>query len=326
MRFLLCGLTALCAGGVFANDSTGYVGTGGVEYIKNDKISMHSEDLFISKKIIRVDYQFKNETKQDITENILFPLPKVESYFYSDFADASKLIQSFKVQVNGQTIHPQTHVRAFLTDIKTDDENRGENFVDVTANFKACGLTDQELMNPWRQNLQSSRISQKILQCKDAKIADLIQNNLTDDDDAVRWHSQIIYSWQQTFKANALTRVQHQYQPLVGGSIGFSMSDDGEAKTYCMDEKLKTTLRKNKAENSSYQALSYILTTGANWAKPIQDFKLTIEREPYEFVSLCWAGKIKKISATRFEMREKNFRPQQDLDIMFINPQRRYVD
>ena len=60
-----------------ANDSTGFVATGGVQYLKNPKISMQSEDLFISKNIIRVNYQFKNLTAQDITETVLFPLPRV---------------------------------------------------------------------------------------------------------------------------------------------------------------------------------------------------------------------------------------------------------
>ena len=246
MRFLLCGLTALCAGIVSANDSTGYVSTGGVQYIKNDNISMQSEDLFISKNIIKVDYQFKNETQQDITENILFPLPMVESYLYSDFADAPSLFKSFKVQVNGKTIQPQIHARAFLSKTTGEGDDWVQTYVDVTENFKRCGLTEQELMNPWQNKLDSSRISQKIVNCKDEKIKDLVQNNLTDDEeDAVRWHSQIIYSWQQTFKANALTRVQHQYQPLLGGSIGFSL----DAETSCIDAPFNKTLRKNKAEH-----------------------------------------------------------------------------
>lgn len=42
-----------------ANDSTGYVGTGGIQYLKNSQIAMQSEDLFISKKIIKVDYLYK---------------------------------------------------------------------------------------------------------------------------------------------------------------------------------------------------------------------------------------------------------------------------
>ncbi len=32
-----------------ANDSTGYIGTGGVKYLKNKNISMHSEDLLSQK-------------------------------------------------------------------------------------------------------------------------------------------------------------------------------------------------------------------------------------------------------------------------------------
>lgn len=40
-----------------ANDSTGYIGTGGVAYLKNKNISMHSEDLYISKDKIRVNYE-----------------------------------------------------------------------------------------------------------------------------------------------------------------------------------------------------------------------------------------------------------------------------
>lgn len=43
-------LALLTAMSAYANDSIGYVATGGVEYIKNDKISMHSENLYISPK------------------------------------------------------------------------------------------------------------------------------------------------------------------------------------------------------------------------------------------------------------------------------------
>ncbi|WP_394804211.1 DUF4424 family protein [Acinetobacter johnsonii] len=73
-----------------------------------------------------------------------------------------------------------------------------------------------------------------------------------------------------------------------------------------------------KSQYAPYQALGYILKTGANWAKPIQSFKLTIERDPNELVSFCWNGQVKKISSTQFQMTEKNFVPKQDLDIIFV--------
>ena len=69
-----------------------------------------------------------------------------------------------------------------------------------------------------------------------------------------------------------------------------------------------------------YAALGYILTTGANWAKSIADFKVTIERDKDELVSFCWDGAVKKISPTQFQIVEQNFTPKQDLEIIFVQP------
>lgn len=132
----------------------------------------------------------------------------------------------------------------------------------------------------------------------------------------IPWSSQVIYSWKQIFKANSTTRVQHQYAPLVGGYV--SVYPEEDVKQYCMDQSFRQGLKKAKSERAPYSALGYILKTGANWAKPIQHFKLTIERAPNELVSFCWAGKVKKISATQFQIIEKNFLPRQDLDIVFV--------
>lgn len=304
-----------------ANDSTGFVGTGGVEYVHNPKITMHSEDLFISKKQIWVDYQFKNLTARDITETIVFPLPRVGSSRDSDFADTEGLIQSFQVRQNGQPVQPAVHVRAFLPDQNAMSEATAEYpVVDVTTALKACGLSDQELMLPWTQNQDIQKISAKMMQCTDPKVRTLLKPY--DQGNEVYWEAQVVYSWQQRFKAHAITHIQHQYQPLVGGSVALYPEQDEQ--TYCMDATFKAGLNKAKAQQAPYQALGYILTTGANWAKPIADFKLTIERDVGELVSFCWEGKVQKISPTRFQMQKKNFVPKQDLSIIFVNTKFRF--
>ena len=72
---LLCVCFGLFPLIIYANDSTGYVSTGGIKYIKNKNIAMESEDLYISQEKIDVTYQFRNLANRDITETILFPLP-----------------------------------------------------------------------------------------------------------------------------------------------------------------------------------------------------------------------------------------------------------
>lgn len=311
----ILGLCVFISMQISANDSTGFVATGGVQYLKNPKISMQSEDLFISKNIIRVNYQFKNLTAQDITETVLFPLPRVGSSRESDFAHTEQLIQSFKVQANAQKIQPETHVRAFLPALTTGgDFNSNGDVVDVTVGLKKCGFSDRDLMYPWLLQ-QDSTLNQRLYHCQDKTVRQLLKPYQADDE--IYWESQIIYSWQQKFKANALTHVQHEYMPLVGGSV--SLYPEEDEKIYCMDQNFKAGLKKAKSQYAPYQALGYILKTGANWAKPIQSFKLTIERDPNELVSFCWNGQVKKISSTQFQMTEKNFVPKQDLDIIFVH-------
>ena len=293
-----------------ANDSTGYVSTNGIEYLKSKDIQMLSEDLFISKKIIKVDYQFKNLTAKDVTETILFPLPRIDNFFDGgDFANTKKLLQTFKVNVDGKDIQPNMNVRTFIQ----KDENTAA--IDTTELFKQCGFSETEMLNPWnRKSYEYLDSEKKLRNCKKTEMQNILK---AFKDDVIPWSSQVIYSWKQTFKANSLTRVKHQYAPLVGGSVAVHLPEN--AKTYCTDQSFIAALKKAQLEQAPYSALGYVLKTGANWAKPIENFKLTIERDSKELFSFCWAGKVKKISPTQFQMVEKNFVPKHDLNIIFVH-------
>lgn len=297
-----------------ANDSTGYVGTGGVDYIKNKNISMHSEDLYIAKDKIRVDYEFKNLTNKDITETILFPMPAVPSFTDSDYADTNATYNDFQVWVNDRSITPAEHVRTFMYPIiiKDGDRTYADNAVDTTELFKSCGISNAEMMSPWTYQSDTEYVNQKLLNCNSKALDTFIDNR---EDPYIFWDSQVIYSWQQTFKANAITKVRHAYKPLVGGSVHLG---EEEFAHFCVDKSTQQGFNKNGGR--PYQALSYILTTGANWAKPIANFKLTIERDPDELVSFCWKGKgkVKKVNSTTFEIKETNFVPTHDFDVAFI--------
>lgn len=297
-----------------ANDSTGYVGTGGVDYIKNKNISMHSENLYISKDKIRVDYEFKNLTNKDITETILFPMPAIPSFTDSDYADTSATYNNFQVWVNGKPINPDLHVRTFMHPIvvKDGDKTYSETSVDTTALFKSCGLNEADMMGPWTYQVETEYVNQRLLDCKNNALDKFIYDR---ESLYIPWDSQVIYSWEQKFKANAITKIKHTYNPLVGGSVYL---DEEQYANFCVDKSTQQGFNKNGGR--PYQALSYILTTGANWAKPISNFKLTIKRDPDELVSFCWKGKgkVKKIEATTFEIKESNFVPTHDFDVAFI--------
>lgn len=298
-----------------ANDSTGYVGTGGVEYIKNKDISMHSEDLYLSKDEVRVNYEFQNLSHKDITETILFPMPAVPSSRESDYADTTATYDNFNIWVNGQPIAPDWHVRTFMSPIILEKgyKTYADTSVDTTEIFKACGISDAEMMAPWTAQVDVETVNQKLLACENKALDGFIYDKT---EPYLFWDSQIIYSWKQTFKAKAITKIKHTYAPLVGGSVHL---DATQYDDFCVDNATQRSLI--KYEINPYRALSYVLTTGANWAKPIANFKLTVERDPNELVSFCWKGqgKVKKIAPTTFEIKETNFVPTHDFDVAFIS-------
>ena len=87
--------------------------------------------------------------------------------------------------------------------------------VDVTADLKKCGLSNQELMHPWTKKQDGEKIGSKIRACRSAKVQSMLPKQT---DELPDWSAQIIYSWKQTFKAGSITEIKHQYTPLVGGS------------------------------------------------------------------------------------------------------------
>ena len=307
-------LLLLLAGAAHANDSTGTVSTSGIKYLKNPHIDMQSEDLYISENQIRVHYRFKNTSSQDIIETVLFPLPIVPAFIDYDFADTKGLVDSFRIYADGKPVRPQTHVRAYF-------ERSNGSLVDVTADLKKCGLSDQELMHPWKQNKDAEKLDKKIRTCSSPKIKSLLPASELNIVGWTSWSAQIIYSWKQTFKAGSVTEIKHQYTPLVGGSFLPSLkAKDSKAfiDEYCMDENFLKNFKTVEEGSKLYHYLGYVLTTGANWAKPIGKFTLTIDREPNTVISLCWDKSLRKVGPNRFQAVKENFLPKKDLDIIFV--------
>ncbi|RYF94973.1 MAG: DUF4424 domain-containing protein [Caulobacteraceae bacterium] len=145
------------------------------------------------------------------------------------------------------------------------------------------------------------------------------------------------FYWTQTFPAGTVVEVEHRYTPAVGGSvdtiIGSQMWDENTEgwaadlrKKYCVEPSFVAAVKKARPKGegsmSGYQErrIGYVLKTGANWAKPIGDFRLVVDKGAAEnLVSFCATG-VKKIAPTRFEVVKKNYTPTSDLDILILVP------
>lgn len=314
------------ASGALANDSTATVGAGGLVLEKTDSIAMESEDLYVSVNEIRVRYRFRNLSARPVTTVVAFPMPprRMSDEYGGDVAHPS----GFRTLVDGRPVKV-TLERKAVVDGKDFSAQLAGLRIPVAPESINAAIKAMDALPP-------------------AKRAELVRLGLGGEeewDDDGRgmtkhliplWTVEDKYWWRQTFPAGREVRIDHRYVPGAGGSVEAFIAfpeylNTPESKAtiakYCVDQATIAAVdkRRNKGLEGPLmpqRTVEYILTTGANWAKPIGDFRLVVDKgKPGNLVSFCGEG-VTKISPTQFEMRKRNWRPTRDLEVLILEPRR----
>ncbi|MDP3896924.1 MAG: DUF4424 domain-containing protein [Mesorhizobium sp.] len=322
--------TAVCAGiaGVaLANDSMAELGAGGLILVHSNVVAMESEDLFISQEAVRVDYVFRNRSDKTVESLVAFPMPDIAGDPYANVAipePSADNFLGFAATADGKPLSPQLEQKAFALEI------------DVSEDLKRNGIP----LFPYAEGMEAA-----LDRLPAATKADWLSRGIlivdTYDDDGTGmkdhltpiWRLKSTYWWRMAFPAGEPVRVQHSYRPSVGGSVGLAFIEDGKPggeahaqyrEKYCLDAAFDRAVQKAIDRTPEGEIpftetwLSYILTTGGNWATNIEKFHLTIDKgDPNALVSFCGEG-VKKTGPTTFEIRTENFYPERDLHILIL--------
>lgn len=292
--FILSLLTKFCLFFSFvvsANDTTVTISNNAVIYTKSNDISMDLEILKISTEKIDIEYQFTNHSNNDITTQVIFPLPLspvslenicLLSYWtelYKSYllnVETKKSTYSpadFKRTVNGQEYNYDIIIRAIDKDGKDITNILIDNNIPILSSTYIAGCWDSDVIN--------HQLKEK-----------LTKLNLIDDQDRILWQFQMSYVWEQTFPAKKTINITHSYSPHVGyqwlsedldfnhESIieGKFLEKDDNLTNYCVSTTDYELILSKFKEKSSPRVLEvhYILSTGANWKGPIKKFRLEI--------------------------------------------------
>ena len=312
---------------VFANDSTAELATGGLIFVKNPNVAMRSERLSISPAEIRVRYVFANTAGQDITSTVAFPMPDIAFEGPDDniaIPDTkSPNLLAFSTVVDGRPVTAQVEQKTIA---------KG---VDQTALLVRLGVP----LAPYLPQTGAALDRLPPAQWDELVRLGLAEVNEYDAGKGMqkhlepRWTFKETYFWQQTFPAGREIVIEHRYKPSLGGSVQTSLGEpnwDGLAeyrRKYCIEDDLLAAIgRARQAAHTTYggsfseQRIAYVLKTGANWAGPIGDFTLTVDKgAPNNLVSFCATG-VKKTGPTRFEVHYSDYTPAADLAILLLQP------
>jgi Domain of unknown function (DUF4424) len=321
-------LIAAAFQGAHANDTAAELSTGGLTFTRSAEVSMESEDLMISPDLVTVRYAFRNNTANPVNITVAFPLPDIE------LADAETLsiptndpvnFVGFQTKVDGKPVNLSIHQRAVL------------GTKDVTAVLRGFAVPLLPV------GAQQGRL---------AELPQAVRDRLVEEGLLVRYganeqgHPLYEAAWtvktsavrQQTFAPNRVTTVEHRYRPSVGISqdtvlrkgLRQNKGMDGEMARYRNDycvgpaflgavDKLAGGTEANTGKLQE-RRIAYRLKSGANWAGPIKDFRLVVDRQkPEQLVSFCAMNQTTKpISPTATEVIAKDFVPEKDLKILIV--------
>ena len=331
---------------VLANDFNSELGAGGLVQVQSKSISMEREDLFLSKKEVRVRYEFRNVTSSLVKTRVAFPMPEMPHMDGSGpttsagqyniafpFPVSDPNFLNFKIWVNQREVKPELELRALLPDGK-----------DISAELLKIGGMALLMRPGFFGNEEFNKEYGPIDTNTKRRLKQL--NAFVDVPEyggyKLPWTVHITFHWKQEFPPG-ITIIEHQYKPLIGGGlIGFGPK--GEViisgmqeyqKDFCVDAPLARRLNEYGIKNGRRIAdvgghgyaniLSYIIQTARSWNGPIGTFHLTIqgdaetENVQASLTSLCTDLPLRKTAAQRFEATVKNYIPKADLRILFIN-------
>lgn len=317
-RIVLLASGLALASAALANDSTASSAAGGLVLQRTDAIDMVSEDLFVSAKEIRVKYVFRNRTPRDVETVVAFPMPDQD--LSQDFGQDRAYPSGFRTLVAGRPVNTRIERRAVL---------KGK---DYTALLRQYGIPLLDGPTSVMDRLPAGDKRR------------LVSMGLAGDeeyDDTGKgmkhhliplWTVKETHYWTQRFPAGRDLVVDHRYVPGRGGSVDsilnspYAKDSDPERRSYiaryCIDQQFLAGVQRLRKTNQALPNtwIDYILTTGANWRSPIGNFRLVVDKGRREnLVSFCESG-VKKISATQYEVRRKNWRPARDLHVLIIHP------
>ena len=307
-------LAALAAAApALANDSTAEHAAGGLVLTRTAEIDMLSEDLFISAGEVRVRYVFRNRSPRNLRTIVAFPMPDRDLAEERDMDVAYP--SYFRTRVDGRPVTMAVERKAML------------GAVDHSALLASIGIApdaDSDALDRLGSDDKARLVKLGLAGVDEFDAGRGWERHL-----APLWTVKEIWHWEQVFPSGRELAIEHAYVPGTGGSVdtplvipGFRESPEGRRMIaeHCIDAAFLAGVDRlaRRGVATPEQRVGYILSTGANWRSPIRDFRLVVDKgEPGNLVSFCGTG-LRKISATRFEMRKRNWRPDRDLSILIV--------
>ena len=284
------------------------VPVGGIVLNNTDRIGLKKQVLNISRASISSEYELLNESTMPLEETITFPLP--------EYAVAQQPAGTYYGEPAGLTITVDGKPAPFKTLLVARVKD-----ADVTSQLRKLGLTDAQIA--YHPSFGVELAYNPLTPAQEQQLAKL---RLWTAGAGPAWTVQPTYVWKQKFPVKQVVKVQYAYRPFVttaAVATGSPAVEPDFAARYCADKAFMGAWKKARAKGGKDTVegnhVHYLLKNGNAWKNGIEHFTLNVNKlDSGELLTLCFPGTPRKAQA-KFQFRQANFRPKQDLDIYFSN-------
>jgi Domain of unknown function (DUF4424) len=313
-----------------ADGSSSELATGGLMFVRDDKLEMLSQDLVISPNEVRIHYRMLNRSDKDVTVLVSFPMPEI----------------SIEGADDAPSVPTEDPVNLLAAATTVNDKPVS---VAVEQRVIAAGIDRTQLLRrlgiPLAPHLDSTQDALDRLPPDQLENLQRLGLAETEDYDAgggmkkqlaPRWALQTTYFWEQTFPANSETAIDLRYQPSIGRSEQTLLGSPNTGKEpwyeelndkYCFNYEFLAALeRARKAVNGKFgapfseQRIEY---AHKNWVNalgsPVREFRLIVDKGAADNLASFCGEEAKKISETQLEVTKNDYMPDDNLSILFLN-------
>lgn len=299
----LAALLLLALGRANANDGAAEVGAGGIQLRSEQRIAMRKERLSIRVDRVTVEYEFVNESKEEVATEVAFPVPELT---YSYFGDWRAAFDDFRAWVEGAEITVSTEVRAFVGEREVT-----KRLVSLGIDIKSFGRVRPARGEEFDVSPDLERLPAETLVA--LRNEGIVEKPADDVPWFPRWRVRIVKHWTQRFPAGKVVRIRHEYRPVAGETN--ALSGLGES---CAPPVFKEAALAGRHGRVIPRWVKYVLTTANTWKSPIRDFELLVEDEEHDVASFCWEGSIERSGPRQLRAARRDFVPRNELTVYFF--------
>lgn len=306
---ILAALALAVTGAAVRASDTIELPAGGLLFVPDERIVVEAQEIVLARDAVKSTYALRNRSTEPLTRMLAWPLPEIDM----------NVLGEDVVVLAGSDPRNFAAVAVSLDGVAVPIafEQRAWAFArDVTALLEAGGVA----LNP-----KAGGVEEQLAALPPERVGELEERGVVhreDDRLLPGWAVKTTAYWRQTFEPDKLLTLGVAYVPVTGSGLWAPDKLADMKQAYCIDSALEAEIARRAASTGRglvLHRLTYSMANSPGWFAPIANFRLVIEKTGVEtLVATCEAG-LKPIGPTLLEGVTRDFRPKEDIRVLFIN-------